>query len=83
MGEGPRQAGQTVESQQRLVDADVGREPLPGPGAVHVRMRSPPPTCSGALLLSSKSFSTERSKARAATRLKNAFTFSPAGTGQS
>ena len=78
--EGPRQAGWTVEPLQREVDADVGREPLPGPGALHVRMRSPPPTCSGALLLRSKSCSTDRSKARAATRVKNAFTFSPAGT---
>ena len=78
--EGPRQAGWTVEPLQREVDADVGHEPLPGPGALHVRMRSPPPTCSGALFLRSKSCSTERSKARAATRLKNAFTFSPADT---
>lgn len=83
MGEGPRQAWQTVESQQRVVDADVGPESLPSPGALHLRMTSPPPTCSGLLLLRSKSCSTERSKARAATRLKNAFTFSPAGKGQS
>lgn len=46
---------------------------------LYVRMRSPSPTWSQELLLLSRSCSTDCSNARAATRLKKAFTFSPVG----
>lgn len=53
--------------------------PQPRPCGLYARMRSPSPTWSWAPLLLSKSCRTDCSNARAATRLKNAFTFSPGG----
>lgn len=61
----------------------LGHRPAPQPhsGGLYARMRSPLPTWSRALLLLSRSRSTDCSNARAATRLKKAFTFSPGGHG--
>lgn len=49
----------------------------PRPRCLYARMRSPSPTWSRELLLLSRCCSTDCSNARAATRLKKAFTFSP------
>lgn len=70
--------GQPREGDGRVMGVDFRPQASPTrPSCPYARMRSPSPTWSRELPLLSRCCSTDCSNARAATRLKKAFTFSP------